>query len=199
MSLQFHRRHAYSTALAAGLLAAVLVPLSTMGQAHAASSLVANGDEAVIYWSGPSTIFGSADVFRVDSTSVWLDYALVDTSTTPWTVVQEGSGYIPSKDLSGNGAGDLTLATNTATDPGITRTAGAGGPIDITWRRLQTFDIEVSGSQRFHMFGQHMLLNGTQVLGAAGVTGTEFGYAVGQPYTYATVGASHFLSISTSG
>ncbi len=161
MSLRFHRRPASFIALAAGLLAAVLVPLSTTGQAHAASSLVANGDEAEINWSGPTTISGSADVFRIDSTSVWLDYALVDTSTTPWTFVQEGSGYVPSEDLVGNGAGALTLATNTATDSGITRTAGAGGPIYITWRRLQTFDIEASGSQRFNMVGQHLLLNGT--------------------------------------
>lgn len=197
MPLAFHRSHAYFTAFAATALAAVLVPLSITGQAHAASSLVANGDEAVIDWSlpSPSTIGGWADVFRIDSTSVWLDYGVVDQSTG--TMLQQGSGYIPGNDLSGSGAGDLTLAANTATDPGITRTAGAGGPIDITWHRLQAFDIEVSGSQRFNMFGQHILLNGTQVLGAASVRGTEFGYAVDQPYTYATVGASHYLSIST--
>lgn len=198
MSLRFHRRHATFGALGAVLLLAAALPLWAAGQAHASSSLVANGDEAVINWSGPSTIGGYVEVFRTGA-SAWLGYALVDTSSSPWTILQAGSGYIPGGDLSGNGAGDLSLATNTAADPGVTLTAGAGGPIDITWHRLQTFGVEVSGSQRLEMFGQHVLLNGTQVLGAAGVRGTEFGYVVDQPYTYATVGASHYLSISTGG
>jgi hypothetical protein len=141
------------------------------------------------------TFSGNLAVFRTGCCGTMMYYRIYDKPAD--VVVEEGSGEIPSADLTGDGhGGQMTLRTNTSagSNPGFVRSVGAGGAILVEWKAIPDWTDVTVGTwlRRTPLTILHM--NGTSNQNQALAQGSVMSYDLAGVWS-AGIGSGQNLTI----
>jgi len=162
---------------------------------------VANGDFASLNWFEPDPAggftFGSLSVSRGGPTNApqtFLSYFVFQCDPFfSCNAIRDGSGQIPSGDVSGSRS-SLRLRTNTTGNPNFFTFAGPTGVVSVDWRANGLFTQSSSGTNQFSFPGFTHRSQGSFTSASANATGSIVGVSI-SPNGSGDVGTNHQTSI----
>lgn len=164
-----------------GVSAFVLMSMAA-GQAAAAPvyRFVGNGDfaEAMLNDGATCGFVYATRGGTANNPETYLYYLVYDCANG--LVSETGYGMIPNADLQGDGAGRLSLTTDTS-GANFTREVGNGGPVAVTWTKTVNFSMKWAGSSQttYHdSTGYSYLATGTGQTNSAAIQGSILGHSV---------------------
>jgi len=165
------------------------------------SHFVSNGTSGFVQWStsGGGFVFGSLSVSRGGSTNnpqTFLSYFIEQCDTFFFCTFMQGSGLIPSSDLSGGGQ-QLHLATNTSGNPNFFTFGGPSGLITIDWSANAAFQQRFSGTSDFSFPGFRQHTTGVSTSASANAAGGVVGVPV-PPFSPGNIGTNQNVIIDIS-